>query len=66
MRRIAEMQKIAGKQASYDTWYAFKKEMESTLCCHIDNPLWLEIKPKKALPWNNLDMRSALNRVLEI
>jgi hypothetical protein len=49
----------------YDTWYAFKKEAESTLMCHIDNPLWLKIKPKKALPWHGADMQVALARLLK-
>jgi hypothetical protein len=55
---------ITGKRVKYDTWYAFKKDLESYLWCHIDNVLWLKIKPKKALPWFESDMQTALSRVL--
>jgi hypothetical protein len=48
----------------YDTWYAFKKELENTLWCHIPNDIWLEIKPKKALPWDDSDMRASLDNLL--
>jgi hypothetical protein len=55
---------ITGKQIEYDTWYAFKRDLERYLWCHIDNHLWLKIKPKKALPWFGSDMQTALTRVL--
>jgi hypothetical protein len=53
-------------RAQYDTWFAFKKDLELMLWCHIDNSLWLKIKPKKALPWHESDMKATLSRMLDI
>jgi hypothetical protein len=53
------------KPAQYDTWYDFKKDLETRLWCHIENGLWLKIKPKKALPWHGAEMETALSRLLE-
>lgn len=58
------LKRIAKNRIQYDTWYAFKKELELDLWCHIDNALWLKIKPKKALPWYGSDMQVALSRIL--
>jgi hypothetical protein len=51
---------IHKQRRQYDTWYAFKKDMELYLWCHIENVLWLKIKPRKALPWNQTDMGTAI------
>ncbi len=48
----------------YATWYAFKKDLEFKLWCHLENALWLKIKPKKRLPWHGADMETALSRIL--
>jgi hypothetical protein len=53
------------QKKQYDTWYSFKKEMELYLCCHIENVLWLKIKPKKALPWNEIDMRRSISAMFK-
>jgi hypothetical protein len=60
-----ELKTRSGKRTRYDTWYAFKKDLESNLWCHLENGLWLKIKPKKALPWHGADMDVALKRVLK-
>jgi hypothetical protein len=49
----------------YDNWYSFKKDMELYLWCHIDNVLWLKIKPKKALPWYESDMKMAMSAMFK-
>jgi hypothetical protein len=44
----------------YNTWYDFKRDLES-MCGHpVLNTLWLQIKPQKALPWGKTQIRSAL------
>jgi hypothetical protein len=49
----------------YDTWYDFKKELES-LCGHpVLNTLWLQIKPQIALPWDKSTIRSVLLKLKE-
>ncbi len=58
------MLKTCSRQKQYDTSDAFKKDLELNLWCHIDNALWLKIKPHKALPWYSTDMRVALSRIL--
>ena len=47
---------IHKQRKQYDNWYSFKKDMELYLWCHIENVLWLKIKPKKGSPWNETDM----------
>jgi hypothetical protein len=60
------MQKsINRNRTQYDTWYAFKKDLELYLWCHLDNALWLKIKPKKALPWYESDMRTAIYAIFK-
>lgn len=47
----------------YDTWYDFKRDLE-TLCGHpVLNTLWLRIKPRTALPWNKSNLRSTLSKL---
>ncbi len=58
------MMKTDTQQRQYDTWYAFKRELEQILWCHVDNALWFRIKPQKALPWYGADMQVALSRIL--
>jgi hypothetical protein len=56
-----KMQKVTTRNnRQYETWYAFKRELELNLWCHIANDVWLEIKPKKALPWDDADLKKAL------
>jgi hypothetical protein len=60
------MQKtLAGKRTRYDLWNSFKQDLESNLGCHVENGLWLKIKPRKALPWHGSDMEVALARILK-
>jgi hypothetical protein len=48
---------------TYDTWYAFKKDLES-LCGHpILNRTWLQIKPQTALPWGKSQILTALSKL---
>jgi hypothetical protein len=50
----------------YETWYEFKKDLES-FCGHpILNKIWLRIKPQIALPWDKSNMRSALLKLKKI
>ena len=52
------------KQVSqYTTWYDFRKQLADQLGYVPLNSLWLEVKPKSPLPWNNADMRVVLSTV---
>ena len=44
----------------YSTWYEFKKECEKQLGYSLLNGKWLEVKPKKPLPWDDTDMEVIL------
>ena len=57
---------IAGNRIQYDTWDDFKRDLELYLWCHLENSLWLKIKPQKELPWNDLDMQTAILNILKI
>ena len=57
---------IAGNRIQYDTLDDFKRDLELYLWCHLENSLWLKIKPKTELPWNDLDMQTALFNILKI
>jgi hypothetical protein len=56
---------ISGSRKEYVTWYAFKKDLEEHLWGHVANDTWLEIKPKRPLPWDETDMQIALFKILE-
>jgi hypothetical protein len=43
----------------YKTWYDFKRDLESLCGQPILNELWLQIKPKTALPWNCSNLRAS-------
>ncbi len=48
----------------YDTEKAFRKELELSLWCYLDDSYWSKIKPKKKLPWHRQDMEGVLIRIL--
>lgn len=47
----------------YLTWYEFKKDLQNKSGRGILNKEWLEIKPKKPLPWDNSVMESTLSKL---
>jgi hypothetical protein len=50
----------------YDTWSAFKQDLELNLWCHVENSLWLKIKPKRPLPWHDSDMEAAISQLSDV
>jgi hypothetical protein len=48
----------------YKTWYDFKRAIESKLGRGLPVDLWLRTKPKKALPWDDVDLRTTLSAIL--
>jgi len=44
----------------YNTWYEFKKECERQLGFSLLNGKWLELKPRKPLPWDETDLEAVL------
>jgi len=45
----------------YATWYEFKKECERRLGYSLLNRIWLELKPKSPLPWDDSHLRAVLS-----
>jgi hypothetical protein len=50
----------------YATWDAFKRDLELNSGHFLPVDWWLRVKPKKALPWDNLDMQSSLSAVAKL
>jgi hypothetical protein len=50
----------------YKTWDVFKRDLETKIGRWLTVDLWLRAKPKKALPWNDIDMQTSLSEVLRI
>jgi hypothetical protein len=42
----------------WDNWYEFKDELESKVGFYIPLYIWLEIRPKRPLPWHNGDFQT--------
>jgi hypothetical protein len=47
----------------WNTWYEFKDELESSIGFYIPLFVWLEIRPRKSLPWTYLDMQALITRI---
>jgi hypothetical protein len=47
----------------WETWYEFKDELESNVGFYIPVFVWLEIRPRKPLPWDYLDMKAIIARI---
>jgi hypothetical protein len=60
---LLSIQTPTPKYAKYDTWYDFKKELESLCGYPVLNTLWLQIKPQIALPWDKATIRSVLSKL---
>jgi|WetSurMetagenome_2_1015567.scaffolds.fasta_scaffold172895_2 hypothetical protein len=50
----------------YDTWDIFKRDVEINLGYYLPNNLWLQSKPRKALPWSKFDLEETMVRVKKI
>ena len=48
---------------TYDTWYGFKKDLESLCGYPIINSLWLRVKPREALPWGKSQILTTLLKI---
>ncbi len=48
---------------SYETWYAFKKELQRRSGLPLLNKVWLQTKPRDSLPWHEDHMKAALARL---
>jgi len=48
---------------TYDTWYGFKKDLESLYGFPILNSLWLRVKPREALPWGKSQILTTLLKI---
>jgi hypothetical protein len=50
----------------YDTWDIFKRDVEINLGYYLPNNLWLQSKPRKALPWFKIDLEETMVKVKRI
>jgi hypothetical protein len=60
-REISTLLSLPGQK--YDTWYDFKKDLESLCGYPVLNTLWLRIKPQIALPWDKANIQSVLSKL---
>jgi len=54
---------ITKQAVTYETWYAFKGELQKRSGVVLLNDLWLQIKPRAPLPWHEYHMNEALLRL---
>ena len=64
-RVTGKLLSIQATTQKYNTWYDFKKELESLCGYPVLNTLWLQIKPQIALPWDKSNISSALLKLKE-
>lgn len=50
----------------YKTWYTFERDLKRKLGRFLNVDMWLNSKPKKFLPWNDVDLQTSLSEVLRI
>lgn len=53
-------------QMEYETWDTFKRALESKVGRWLTVDIWLRTKPKKPLPWNDVDLQICWLEVLKI
>ncbi len=47
----------------WETWQEFKDQIEAEVGFYIPVYVWLEIRPKRPLPWNEGDYRTLIARI---
>jgi hypothetical protein len=47
----------------WEEWYQFKDDLEATVGFYIPVSVWVEIRPKRSLPWNEIDFQILVSRI---
>ena len=50
----------------YDTWYEVKRDCEKLVGTGLSNRIWLRVKPRAPLPWNDTDKAVVLSRIIRL
>ena len=53
----------SGGQVYYNSWFDFKRDVESRLGRGLPVSLWMRAKPNKPLPWRQADLQATLSEV---
>jgi hypothetical protein len=53
----------SGGQVYYNSWFDFKRDIESRLGRGLPVSLWMRAKPNKPLPWRQADLQATLSEV---
>ncbi len=59
-------QKTSAVLTQYRTWYDFKRVLESKLGHALSVNLWLRVKPRNPLPWDESDLATSFAEVTKI
>jgi hypothetical protein len=51
---------ILNSREQYYTWDIFRKDLELNYGHFLPNNLWLQVKPRKPLPWLGSDLKLTL------
>jgi hypothetical protein len=51
---------IVNTRDLYYTWDIFRKDLELNLGHFLPNNVWLQVKPRKPLPWLDSDLKVTL------
>ena len=51
---------ILNTHQQYYAWDIFKRDLELNLGHYVPISLWLQMKPKKPLPWSDVDLQSTI------
>lgn len=47
----------------WESWVDFKEALEAEVGLYLPVNLWLEIRPKRPLPWHSGDFQSLVDRI---
>jgi hypothetical protein len=54
---------ICNVREQYYAWDIFKKDLELNLGHYVPISLWIQMKPKKPLPWSDVDLQETLSYI---
>ena len=57
---------IINARPLYYSWGIFKRDLELNLGHFVPYSLWLQFKPKKPLPWSNLDLKETISHLTNL
>ncbi len=51
---------VCNAREQYYTWDIFKRDLELNLGHYVPISLWIQMKPKKPLPWSDSDLKQTM------